>query len=59
MYAKYNCSQLEVLRGESVGSAGDPAGGKITINVSKQDVAEIEAASKAKGCNIDFRGYGR
>ena len=35
------------------------AGGKITINVSKQDVAEIEAASNAKGCHIDFRGFTR
>jgi hypothetical protein len=59
MYAKYDCSQLEALRGAAIPSSGDDAGGKLTINASKQDVAEIEAAAKAKGCNIDLRGYRR
>jgi hypothetical protein len=59
MYAKYDCSQLEALRGAALPSAGDDAGGKLMISVTKQDVAEIEAAAKAKGCNIDLRGYRR
>jgi hypothetical protein len=57
MYAKWDCGQLGELAGEAAGSSGDPAGGKVTINVSKQDLVEIEAASKAKGCNIDFRAF--
>jgi hypothetical protein len=59
MYSKFDCAQLEVIRGAAVPSAGDEAGGKLTVNVTKQDVAEIEAAAKAKGCNIDLRGYRR
>ena len=57
MYAKWDCGQLGRLAGEAAASAGDLLGGKVTINVSKQDLAEIEAASKAKGCNIDFRPF--
>jgi hypothetical protein len=57
MYTKWDCGQLAALAGEAAGSSADTVGGKVTINVTKQDLAEIEAASKAKGCNIDFRPF--
>jgi hypothetical protein len=47
MYAKYDCGQIAMLRGD----VPNPK----EHGTFRRDMDEIEAASKAKGCNIDFR----
>jgi hypothetical protein len=47
IYAKYDCGQIAALRGD----VPNPK----EHGTFRRDMDEIEAASKAKGCNIDFR----
>ena len=47
IYAKYDCAQIAMLRGD----VPNPK----EHGTFRRDMDEIEAASKAKGCNIDFR----
>jgi hypothetical protein len=53
-YEKYSCDQLLSLRGAGVGTTPDD-GGRVTVNLSKRDLAEVEGALRAKGCNINLR----
>jgi hypothetical protein len=54
LYEKYSCDQLLSLRGAGVGTTPED-GGRVTLNLSKRDLAEVEGALRAKGCNVNFR----
>ena len=43
-YAKYNCEQLGLVRGNT-----------FKHSMSNRDLAELERASNEKGCHIEFR----
>jgi hypothetical protein len=47
VYAKYDCGEIAALRGDEPNPKEH--------GTYRRYMDEIEAASKAKGCNIDFR----